>query len=109
MTNFEIITIIANQLANAGKKPTVALIKAKLPSPIPLPQMISALKNWQHEPENCILPENNASEDVKEKDSQTESEETLTLGQVNALIERALAPIKAELEEVKKQLKQEKI
>lgn len=108
MTSFERITIIANQLANAGKKPTVALIKAKLSSPVPLPQMISALRSWHHEPENCVLREPVATEDLSDKNSDEDmvTNEMLTIEQVNLAISQALEPIKAELTEVKVQLQQ---
>lgn len=105
MTNVDKISIIANQIANEGKKPTVALIKAKLSSPVSLPEIISALKNWQHEPENSQLPEvvNDNPSDKKE----LLNEDKLALTEyVNAEIEKALAPIKKELEEVKFQLHQ---
>lgn len=111
MTNFEIITIIANQLANAGKKPTVALIKGKLPAPVPLPQIISTLKNWQHEPENCSLAALQALKDTtsnsdKDTDVNLNKDKGLSIEQVNVLIEQALAPIKKELAAVKLQLQQ---
>ena len=51
MTITDEILIAANKLANAGKKPTVALIKAKLNQSAPLPVLISTLKGWQHQPE----------------------------------------------------------
>jgi hypothetical protein len=51
MTLNEEINICANQLANEGKKPTIALIKAKLSQRAPLTAIITALKNWQHQPE----------------------------------------------------------
>ena len=51
MTLNEEINICANQLANEGKKPSVALIKAKLSQRAPLTVIITALKNWQHQPE----------------------------------------------------------
>jgi len=57
--NDEIVTL-ANQLANEGKKPTVALIKTKLNKKVPLPVIISTLKTWQHEPSFVSLPEENA-------------------------------------------------
>jgi hypothetical protein len=44
MTIIDEISICANQLANAGKKPTVALVKAKLRQAVPLPTLISTLK-----------------------------------------------------------------
>ncbi|MDX2368587.1 MAG: hypothetical protein QNK36_09340 [Colwellia sp.] len=57
MTINDEILILANQLANAGKKPTVAMIKAKLNKKVPLPVIISTLKVWQHEPSFISKPE----------------------------------------------------
>lgn len=56
MTTNEEVLIAANQVANQGKKPTVALIKAKLKKKIPLPEIISVLKTWQHDPDFINLP-----------------------------------------------------
>lgn len=53
--NDEIVTL-ANQLANEGNKPTVALIKTKLNKKVPLPVIISTLKSWQHDPTLTLLP-----------------------------------------------------
>jgi hypothetical protein len=50
MNSTEEILVIANELANEGKKPSVALIKTRLTQTIPLPTIISVLKNWQHQP-----------------------------------------------------------
>ena len=50
MTISDEISIIANKLANEGKTPTVALIKSQLSQTTPLPQIITVLKHWQHEP-----------------------------------------------------------
>ncbi|MCE2593547.1 hypothetical protein K6Y31_01790 [Motilimonas cestriensis] len=41
----------AQQIAQAGKTPSVGLIKAKLPKGYPLPKIIGALKVWQDHPE----------------------------------------------------------
>jgi len=57
MTINDEILILANQLANAGNKPTVAMIKGKLNKKIPLPVIISTLKVWQHEPNFISIPE----------------------------------------------------
>ena len=51
MTIIDEILICANQLANAGKKPTVALVKAKLSQRAPLATVITTLKSWQHQPD----------------------------------------------------------
>ncbi|MFT7008204.1 MAG: hypothetical protein ACJAXJ_002743 [Colwellia sp.] len=50
MTINDEILILANQLANAGYKPTVAMIKTKLNKKVPLPVIISTLRIWQHDP-----------------------------------------------------------
>jgi len=57
MTVNDEISIVANQIANEGNKPTVALIKTKLNKKVPLPVIISVLKTWQHEPSFITLPE----------------------------------------------------
>lgn len=57
MTINDEILVLANQIANSGKKPTVALIKSKLNKSVPLPILISTLKNWQHEPSFIALPQ----------------------------------------------------
>lgn len=113
MTNFERITIIANQLANEGKKPSVALIKSKTSTPLPLPQIITTLKSWQHEPENCVLFEPSISEDKSKSKSKSitlnddkELSAQLMNETIALAIDNALAPIKAELAEVKAQLQQ---
>lgn len=109
MTNFEKITIIANQLANEGKKPSIALIKSKTSTPIPLPQIISTLKSWQHEPEHCVLFESPASKDESKSTPLIDSNELsheLINEAITVAIDNALAPIKAELAEVKAQLQQ---
>lgn len=66
MTIHDEITVLANQIANAGSKPSVALIKAKLNKKVPLPIIISTLKVWRHEPGLTTLPEEspNITEEV---------------------------------------------
>jgi hypothetical protein len=98
MTNIEQIMILANQLANDGKKPSVALIKAKLSSPVPLPQIIASLKSWSHEPENCVFPETNST--THKTDDKTNALNTVTIAELND----AIAPINKELAEIKRLL-----
>ncbi|MCG3723335.1 hypothetical protein EXA23_07905 [Vibrio cincinnatiensis] len=43
----ELATILA-QLQQQGKEPTVALVKARLSSSIPMPAIISAIKSWKN-------------------------------------------------------------
>lgn len=101
MTIFDEISIIANQLANQGKTPSVALVKSKLNRQVALPQIISALKSWQHDPD--FTQANNKH--------QENTQEPATLEQANELgvqqqIERALMPITKELAEIKVLLQQ---
>jgi len=105
MTNFETVTIIANQLANNGKKPTVALIKAKLATPVPLPQIISTLKSWQHEPENCTFPAPEVAEQSNDEESVENKSVVIPTAELQAIIEQAIAPLKQELADIKALLK----
>ena len=49
MNTSEIIEI-CRQLDSEGKTPSVALIKARLIKPVPLPIVIAGLKQWQANP-----------------------------------------------------------
>ena len=64
--NDEILTL-ANQIANRGHKPTVALVKTKLKQKVPLPLIISTLKTWQHDPDYTSVPEEKQPSGIKKK------------------------------------------
>jgi hypothetical protein len=94
MTITDEISIIANKLANAGKKPTVALVKAKLSSSAPLPLIISTLKNWTHDVafiEQAIKTEKSTSSKIASP----------TTSELDHAIKQALQPIEVELAEIK--------
>ncbi len=38
---------ILEQLHSEGKEPTVALVKARLTTPVPMPALITTLKSWK--------------------------------------------------------------
>ncbi|WP_070962763.1 hypothetical protein [Vibrio sonorensis] len=38
---------VFQELTNQGKEPTVALVRARLSSPIPMPAIIASLKRWK--------------------------------------------------------------
>lgn len=40
---------IARQLHAEGKQPSVALIKARLPAPCPMPDVISGIQRWRQQ------------------------------------------------------------
>lgn len=97
MTISEEILAIANQLANQGKQPSVALVKAKLSTNTPLPTIINILKSWQHDP-NYVSP-TFSQQSQNNQELLTPESRALT-----ELISSALAPIEKELAEIKQLL-----
>ena len=91
-----------------GKKPTVALVKAKLSQPAPLPTLITALKSWQHQPD-FIAPMNNdvqlINDEASSKDTAALLESLLKDGSIKKVIQQSLeselTEIKSELSEIK--------
>jgi hypothetical protein len=95
MTTTDEITLIANQLANQGKKPTVALVKTKLRKPIPLPTIITILRNWTHDPKLVELV-------IESKETLGEKPTSTSLSpEIEQAIAKALQPIEAELAQLK--------
>lgn len=41
------ITAVLEELSRQGKTPTVALVKARLTTPVPMPAIIAAIKSWK--------------------------------------------------------------
>ncbi|MDO6446429.1 hypothetical protein Q4493_11660 [Colwellia sp. 1_MG-2023] len=97
MTINDEILAIANRLANQGKKPTVALIKTKLSQPVPLPQLISTLKTWQHEP---------SFTEVSPVEIEETSEVPMNNEAINEIVNQAIAPLKDEIKTLKLQIEQ---
>ena len=100
MTINDEIVILANQLANQGKKPTVALIKAKLTNSAPLPTIISTLKSWQHDPKLIALPKEKNAGSVKHENNSSETEK------LHELLNEELAQMKEEISELKQLIHQ---
>jgi len=109
MTTIDEILICANQLANAGKKPTIALVKAKLTQRVPLATIINTLKNWQHQPD-FIAPEEKQEEKVSKSVSPDETSALLDSlienGAVKKIIEQSL---EQELTGMRKELSEMKL
>lgn len=109
MTIIDEILTCANQLANAGKKPTVALVKGKLSQTVPLATLITTLKNWQHQPD-FITPINDKKEQVNQelstKDTSALIDSLLKNGAIKKVIQQSLAQ---ELTEMKNDLAEVKI
>lgn len=98
--NLDLVVKTAQTLKQAGKTPNTAMLKAKLPKNISLPDIIAGLKQYQDNPKQKItLPEN----------SLTTSEPAVT-GSIDKLIEaqikQAIAPLAAEIKALKAQIQQ---
>ena len=109
MTIIDEILTCANQLANAGKKPTVALVKGKLSQTVPLATLITTLKNWQHQPD-FITPINDKKQQVNQalstNDTSALIDYLLKNGAIKKMIQQSLAQ---ELTEMKNDLAEVKI
>lgn len=94
-SNYEIHQI-AIALAAENKTPTVALIKARLTSSLPLAAIIKGLQYWQRNPEPLQEPA------PKKKVASTDS--AIAAEQVQQAINKAVAPLLAEIEILKKRI-----
>lgn len=104
--------ICANKLANAGIKPTVALIKANLSQQVTLPIIITTLKGWQNQPEFITIINKENEQVPPQKPYSTTSEQLDSLIENDSLkkviqqsLHQELSGMKSELSEVKHQLK----
>lgn len=108
MTITDEILIAANKLANAGKKPTVALIKAKLSRSAPLPLLISTLKGWQHQPD--FIAATSTQDNTNSQSSDKTNSDLRENDAVKALIQQTLAEelkqMKTELSDIKELIKE---
>jgi len=100
MTTFDEIIDIANTLADNGQKPTVALVKQKLTSPVPLPILINTLKNWQHQPHK----RSKTIQQTLTKTNVADTELSITLEQLNMLIQRQIQPLEAQIAQLKQMI-----
>ena len=99
MTINDEILILANQIANKGHKPTVALIKNKLTKKLPLPVIISTLKAWQHEPDFISLTQ------AQDHDSQL-NQAPATHNTFEHNVQQELAKMSKEIDELKQLVQQ---
>lgn len=65
---------ILEQLNLEGKKPTVAMVKARLSTPIPIPALVSVIRSWkstQHVPKVEITsPKDNDNDKIQQLEQQ---------------------------------------
>lgn len=89
---------IACQLAAENKTPSVALIKSKLSSKIPLAGVIKGLQYWQSNPE--------PQEFTASIDKQLPADKGfVTVAEMELAIKNAISPLVAEIALLKRQLK----
>ncbi|NOU50670.1 hypothetical protein HG263_08950 [Pseudoalteromonas sp. JBTF-M23] len=71
------------ELVNSGKTPTVALTKARLCEPVPMPLIISGLSAYKNNPEIIKLP-------VTEKSEQDSLSQQSQLDRIEQKLDRLL-------------------
>lgn len=104
MTISDEISVIANKLANEGKKPSIALIKTRLSKPVPLPSIIQVLKAWQHQPEFIALPQEQAQLELNKEVSVDEEQARANHALINMMeqaVNQAMKPLQTEIAQLK--------
>ncbi|ASI95692.1 hypothetical protein [Vibrio rotiferianus] len=66
---------VMEQLQQQGKEPTVALVKARMKTPVPMPALIATIKSWKNA--NRIPKVEVAVQTPKEEDRITSLENTV--------------------------------
>ncbi len=44
---YKVLLVIINTMNQQGKEPSVALVKARLKTPVPMPAIIATIKSWK--------------------------------------------------------------
>ncbi|WP_371372681.1 hypothetical protein [Thalassotalea aquiviva] len=96
-TEYEILKAAAN-LAKENKKPTVALLKSRLPNSTPLALIIKGLQQWQANPR---LPER---EETKQNSAKSKSKTEIE-SLIEQKIAQSIAPLKQKIIELENELK----
>lgn len=94
------IILIAQQIAQEGKTPNTAMIKARLPKNVPLPMIIQGLKMWQDNPNKKISKPTEPAL-INNVNAEGGSFDQL----LEAKIAQHLAPLKDEIIQLKAELK----
>ena len=91
----------ANQLACEGKKPSVALIKARLHQPASLREIIETLKTFHYDPLAANISHTDGPQRNNDEDRLTHN---VQQQQIDQQIHVAIAPLQREIDELKAQL-----
>lgn len=84
---------VMEQLQQEGKEPSVALVKARMKTPVPMPALITALKSWKSA---------NRVPKIEIAAQKTSEEDRLTA------LENTIAQLTARIEELEKKLSEKK-
>ncbi|CAH0526699.1 hypothetical protein [Vibrio hippocampi] len=79
------IETVLNALHSEGKEPTVALVKARLTSKVPMPAIISVIKSWKS---TKRVPKVEIAEQDTQQDNKLEQRVAELESQVRQLLER---------------------
>lgn len=97
MNNQEIISI-CQQLSKEGKEPSVALIKARLSKPAPMPFVIGGLKQWRANP-NIKLENTSDEKDSSSAPTQSLEQRVSALEEEVKELKVIIAKLQAESEQ----------
>ena len=75
--SIETVLHIAQQLHAEGKQPSVALIKARLPAPCPMPDVISGLQRWRQQSAPANQPSQAADNPAEEQSTSQPAAQSL--------------------------------
>ena len=98
MSSEQQIIDIANQLAAEGKQPSVALIKARLGTPVAMPVLLGVLGRWKAAPEQ--FPSSDASNTAPQSPAPAPSETSL------ADVQQQLQQMQNQLDQMQQLLEQ---
>lgn len=97
---------IAAKLALQGKNPTLALVKAQLPQPLPMHEVINEFKRYKAAPEQYHEDYQQLSDEAKTNNAQTTEpkQEASSLSQQEQIdiLRQELELLKKEVNELKK-------
>ncbi|MFM2485840.1 hypothetical protein [Celerinatantimonas yamalensis] len=92
MSDLTLIYQVIQHLHQQGKKPTLALVKARLARSYPLPMLIQALKSYQHVPDaefpkgtDTPVSNNNKENSLQERIQQLENTQQHLMQRLNQL------------------------
>ena len=106
------IILIAQQIAKEGKTPNTAMIKARLPKNVPLPNIIQGLKLW-HENPNREIVTNTKSLSKADSDAEKNNFDALLNAKIETIVEtivetkfiKLIEPLETEIQQLKFELK----